>query len=116
MNKKSGFEIALEEESMRIALRRPPLLTCDDLVNPDIDPSRVALEIMQLQHNHKVTDKQLESIRATLRESYESRTKIQQIIAAIESYYAALDRRENGNVAQDNAFARIQNILGMQWK
>ena len=34
---------------------------------------------------------------------------------AVRSYYAALDRREHGSVAQDKAFRAIEQALGMQW-
>ena len=34
---------------------------------------------------------------------------------AVRDYYAALDRREHGGVAQDKAFRAIEQALGMQW-
>lgn len=34
---------------------------------------------------------------------------------AITEYYAALDRREHGGVAQNRAFAKIEEALGMHW-
>jgi len=37
------------------------------------------------------------------------------IRAAIKGYYAALDRREHGGVAESKAFNEIQEILGMHW-
>ena len=34
---------------------------------------------------------------------------------ALENYYAALDRRDHGGVAQDKAFRAIEQALGMHW-
>jgi hypothetical protein len=34
---------------------------------------------------------------------------------AVRSYYRALDNREHGGVAQDKAFTRIEQALGMSW-
>ena len=34
---------------------------------------------------------------------------------AVLGYYAALDARKHGGVAQDEAFSAIQRALGMQW-
>jgi len=36
--------------------------------------------------------------------------------AAIEEYYAALDRRADGVVAMSKAFRKIEDALGMSWK
>jgi hypothetical protein len=40
----------------------------------------------------------------------------QECRAAIEEYYAALDRRADGVVAMSKAFRKIENALGMSWK
>lgn len=40
---------------------------------------------------------------------------LSQVVAAINEYYAALDQRKHGGVAQDNAFGQIQLALGMTW-
>ena len=40
---------------------------------------------------------------------------IAEIQAAIEGYYKALSSRQNGTVARDQAFANIEDILGMRW-
>lgn len=37
------------------------------------------------------------------------------IRAAIQGYYADLDARKHGGVAMDNAFRKIEQVLGMQW-
>jgi hypothetical protein len=34
---------------------------------------------------------------------------------AVRGYYAALDQREDGGVAQDKAFRAIEQALGMRW-
>jgi hypothetical protein len=34
---------------------------------------------------------------------------------AVRGYYAALDRREHGGVAQDKALRAIEHALGMRW-
>lgn len=34
---------------------------------------------------------------------------------AVSDYHLALDNREHGGVAQDKAFRRIEEILGMRW-
>jgi hypothetical protein len=36
--------------------------------------------------------------------------------AAVQGYYAALDRREHGIDAHNQAFLTIQRVLGMEWK
>lgn len=40
---------------------------------------------------------------------------LEAVRAAVRGYYAALDKREHGGVAQDVAFSAIQRALGMQW-
>ena len=40
---------------------------------------------------------------------------IQQIRESIERYYLALDKREDGDVAQNIAFREIEALLGMRW-
>lgn len=42
--------------------------------------------------------------------------KIDLIEAAIKKYYLALDRRQNGDKAQNAAFSEIQQILGIHWE
>jgi len=39
----------------------------------------------------------------------------EKIREVIREYYRALNQRKHGGLAQDNAFQRIQDILGMQW-
>jgi hypothetical protein len=34
---------------------------------------------------------------------------------AVQSFYGALDRRENGDVAMHQAFRQIEQALGMHW-
>jgi hypothetical protein len=41
--------------------------------------------------------------------------KLLNIKAAINKYYAALDSRQHGGVAMDEAFREIEAILGMSW-
>ena len=43
-------------------------------------------------------------------------TNEEKIRAAINKYYLALDKREHGAVAQNMAFMRIEQILGMCWE
>jgi hypothetical protein len=38
------------------------------------------------------------------------------LMAIIERYYLALDRREHGGIAQDRAFEEIEQALGMRWE
>jgi hypothetical protein len=38
-----------------------------------------------------------------------------EIRQAVQNYYAALDARKHGGVAQDEAFRAIEKALGMQW-
>lgn len=38
------------------------------------------------------------------------------ITKAIQNYYLALDRHDNDAVAQNLAFAEIQQILGLSWR
>lgn len=42
--------------------------------------------------------------------------KTEEIQDVIRDYYYALDCRKHGGVAQNNAFNRIENILGMHWQ
>lgn len=42
--------------------------------------------------------------------------KIDEIKAAINRYYLALDKHEHGGVAQDKAFKEIEKILGKSWE
>lgn len=35
---------------------------------------------------------------------------------AIKGYYADLDQRKHGGIAQDQAFRKIERILGMHWE
>ena len=41
---------------------------------------------------------------------------LEQIKAAIRDYHWALDMRMNGNLAQTQAFGKVQELLGMPWK
>jgi hypothetical protein len=49
------------------------------------------------------------------RERQETDAAIAAIRNAVLGYYAALDRREHGVVAQDKAFREIEQALGMRW-
>ena len=40
---------------------------------------------------------------------------LEKVRAVVNRYYAALDRREHAGIAQDKAFAEIQEVLGMSW-
>lgn len=40
---------------------------------------------------------------------------LEKVRDAVRGYYAALDRREHGGVAQNKAFAQIEAALGMNW-
>ena len=42
-------------------------------------------------------------------------SKVGDIQKVINEYYLALDTRQHGGVAQDRAFNKIQQILGMNW-
>lgn len=44
------------------------------------------------------------------------RHKLIAIEYAVQGYHEALNRRENGYIAERLAFAKIQDILGMHWK
>jgi hypothetical protein len=41
--------------------------------------------------------------------------KLASVRAAVQTYYAALDRRQHGGVAQDAALRAIEQALGMRW-
>lgn len=41
--------------------------------------------------------------------------KLSEIRLAIEGYYAELDQRKHGGVAQNTALQKIEQILGMRW-
>lgn len=43
-------------------------------------------------------------------------SKLAAIRTAIKQYYAALNQREHGDIAQNKAFRAIENILGMRWE
>jgi chromosome segregation ATPase len=43
------------------------------------------------------------------------RKQLENITAVINEYYAALDNRQHGGIAQSKAFDKVQNALGMQW-
>lgn len=40
---------------------------------------------------------------------------LEQVRAAITEYHLALDRRQHGGIAGDQAFAKICNIMNMPW-
>ena len=42
--------------------------------------------------------------------------RVARIRAAIQEYYAALNAREHGGVAQGNALQKIERLLGLSWK
>ncbi len=42
--------------------------------------------------------------------------QIDQIKAHIQAYYTALDTRQHGGMAQDDALRGIQKVLGMSWR
>jgi len=37
------------------------------------------------------------------------------LVSSIKEYYAALDQRQNGDSAQNEAFEKIQELLGVYW-
>lgn len=49
------------------------------------------------------------------RESDADEAALAAVRMAVRCYYAALDRREHGGVAQDKAFRAIEQALGMRW-
>lgn len=62
--------------------------------------------------NDEVTDRRFHDRRVA---PTKSEMEITGIRAAITAYYLLLDARKHGGVAQDQAFTRIENILGMSW-
>lgn len=42
--------------------------------------------------------------------------RLAEVASAIEEYHQALDRREHGEVACHAAIAKIEAILGLQWR
>ena len=76
---------------------------------------------MQMLHNNSPAT--LEDVKEILDQSiaetfgfFSNVTAITEIKAAINEYYLALDTRQHGGVAQNKAFDRIQEILGMNWE
>jgi hypothetical protein len=73
---------------------------------------REAHDLVQAQGMDKIDAKVLELLKSnTPYEGVES--KIRQVI---RDYYAALDNRQHGGMAQQKAFAKIEEILGMSWR
>lgn len=66
----------------------------------------------------KLYNANIAAIRALLYKNHPTRDaeKISTLRDIVADYYSALDKRENGNAAQDIAFSKIQDILGMRWQ
>ena len=53
---------------------------------------------------------------AVVENADEQNRQLQRARKAVQKYYLALDNREHGGAAENEAFIEIQRALGLQWK